>query len=270
MTAINIFSDENIVRIYGTLRSELNNLSVSNIRNTAAAAGFDVTKIPAQSEARYGLGSRAEVMSVIDRLFSEMTSEVKVTTLQILAQKLIIETPRLEESVRNLLGQHGFQFIDNAFVPIGILDAREALYLPPSSASELARAMKRLIEGDESGAITAACGAVDLVTQSIYNHHSLGNPEKVSFAAKVGTILKDLDISNEMETEFQLIGISRKDAISIAENISKATNNAAEALQTLRRSMGDVHGTKPTLRKSAYDAIKWASAICGLLEGKAS
>ncbi len=270
MTETNAFlSDENTTRIYGALRSELNKLSVQNIRNIAAAAGFDVARIPAQSEARSGLGSRAEVMPVIDHLFGEMSPEAGITTLRVLAQKLIAKTPELEESVRNLLGQHGFQFVDNSFVPIGILDAREALYLPSSSASELAKAMKRLIEGDESGAITAACGAVDLATQSIYDHYSLGNPGHVSFAAKVGTILKHLDISNEMKTEFEQIGIDPKDALSIAENIMKATNNAAEALQTLRRSMGDVHGSKPALRKSAYDAIKWASAICGLIEGKA-
>lgn len=62
MTATNIsLSDENSSRIYGALRSELNKLSPQNIRNFAAASGFDVTKIPAQS----GSGNRAEVTQAV-------------------------------------------------------------------------------------------------------------------------------------------------------------------------------------------------------------
>jgi hypothetical protein len=52
--------EDEITRIYGALRSELNNLSIPDIRNTVAAAGIDVTRIPSKSEARGGLGSRAE------------------------------------------------------------------------------------------------------------------------------------------------------------------------------------------------------------------
>jgi hypothetical protein len=54
------------------------------------------------------------------------------------------------ERVKALLAQHGFEYVDGAFVPTAILDQREARYLPPSSASELAKAMKRLVDGDET------------------------------------------------------------------------------------------------------------------------
>jgi hypothetical protein len=70
------------------LRSELNFLPVQRIRNTVAAAGFDITRIPAKAETRSGLGSRAEVMLVVDQLFREMTPEAKSRTLIILAEKL--------------------------------------------------------------------------------------------------------------------------------------------------------------------------------------
>jgi hypothetical protein len=52
------------------------------------------------------------------------------------------------------------------------------------------------------------------------------------------------------------------DVSSVVTEMRKATNHAAQMLQALRRSMGDVHGSKPALRRTAYDAIKWASAIC--------
>ena len=71
-----------------------------------------------------------------------------------------------------------------------------------------------------------------------------------------------------MKEKYIELGMSEADAISITDNIKSATNNAAQALQVLRRTMGDVHGSRPALRQTAYDAIKWASAICGLFEGR--
>jgi len=67
-----------------------------------------------------------------------------------------------------------------------------------------------------------------------------------------------------MEEEFSEIGMNDEDSSKIVKEMKDATNHAAQALQLLRRIMGDTHGTKPALRRTAYDSIKWASAICGL------
>jgi ribosomal protein L12E/L44/L45/RPP1/RPP2 len=261
-------SPEEITRLYGALRSELNKLSVQDIRNTVAAAGIDVSQITAKAEARSGLGSRAEVMPAVDRLFGELSPEAKLTALQILAERLVSKNPDLAASVQAILGRHGYQFISESFVPVGLLDSRESGFLPQTAASELARATARLMDGDESGAITAACGAVDLVTQAIYRKHDIGDSGPVSFQAKVNTVLKTLNVFEEMHAEFVALGMSSKDADELVEHFRSATNHAAQLLQVLRRTMGDVHGSRPALRRTAYDAIKWGSAICALLEGR--
>jgi len=261
-------SQEEISRLYGALRSELNKLSVQEIRNTVAAAGLDVSQITAKAEARSGLGSKAEVMPSVDRLFGELGASDKKTALCILAERLVARNAALETSVQEILGKHGFQFLQGSFVPVGTLDAREGKFLPRSAVSELARATSRLVAGDDSGAITAACGAVDLTTQEIYQSHNLGDPAQASFQTKVNTALKSLSVFDQMESEFADIGMSPSDAKELVEQLRSATNHSAQALQILRRTMGDVHGSKPALRSTAYDAIKWSSAICGLLEGK--
>ena len=261
-------SPEEITRLYGALRSELNKLSVQDIRNTIAAAGVDVTQITARAETRSGLGSRAEVMPAVDRLFGELSLEAKHTALRVLAERLVSKNPDLAASVQEILGRHGYQFISDSFVPVGLLDSREGRFLPQTAASELARSTARLMDGDESGAITAACGAVDLVTQAVYSAHNLGDSGKVSFQAKVNTVLKTLKVFEQMHAEFVDIGMSTSDANELVEHFRSSTNYAAQALQVLRRTMGDVHGSRPALRRTAYDAIKWASAICGLLEGR--
>jgi hypothetical protein len=262
------FTDDELRRLYAALRSELNNLSVQNIRNTVAAAGFDVTRITARSEARSGSGSRAEVMPAVDSLFGEMAQPVKLNALRILAEKLVKQSPELTRDVQGILGKHGFQFLDGTFVPVDLLDSREARYLPTSSAAELARATNRLVSGDLSGAITAACGAVDLATQGIYETLNLGDPGAVSFSAKVNTALDRLKVFDEIKREYLTLGISEADASDIVENTRRATNHMAQALQTLRKRMGDVHGSRPAVLATAYNAVKWASAICAFFEGK--
>ena len=77
--------------------------------------------------------------------------------------------------------------------------------MPLSSAAELSRATARLVDGDYSGAITAACGAVDLATQSVYEKYKIGGPGKSSFSTKVNTSLKHLHIWEEVEQEFQAL-----------------------------------------------------------------
>ena len=257
---------DEMTRLYGALRSELNKLSVQNIRNTVAAAGFDVSKIPSRSEMRTGLGSRAEVMPAIDRLFAELDDKAKETALCIIAERLIGANQELAESVQEILGKHGYQFIGGSFVPVDTLDQREFSFLPTNSATELARATSRLVNGDYSGAITSACGAVDILMQDIYRNLGLGDPGRVSFQAKVNTAADRLQIFQKMKKQFSELGLSEGDSSNLVVQIEKATNHAAHALQILRRAMGDTHGSRPALRQTAYDAIKWASAICSLFE----
>jgi len=257
---------DEIKRLYGALRSELNKLSVQDIRNTVAAAGVDVTKIPSKSEARSGLGSRAEVMPAIDELFGELCKDAQETALCIIAERLIGENPQLAESVQTILGKHGYQFIDGSFVPTGILDERESKFLPASSVAEIAKATSRLIDGDYSGAVTSACGAVDIVMQQIYKEHTLGEPGRASFQAKVNTAAKELGVFEAMDREFREAGMSEKDVLELVKEMKSATNHTAQALQVLRRAMGDTHGSKPAFRHTAYDTIKWASAICSLFD----
>lgn len=257
-----------ITRLYGALRSELNKLSVQDIRNTVAAAGIDVTRLTAKAEARSGLGSRAEVMPSVDKLFGEMSLSAQKVTLKILAERLTGKNAEMDRSVQEILGRHGYQYIAGSFVQVELLDTREARFLPTSASGELARATARLVNGDYSGAITSACGAVDLVTQQIYGKYELGDAGKVAFQAKVNTAFKQLHIFEDMEQEFKDSGMKQPDVSSVVSDLRAATNHAAQALQVLRRAMGDTHGSKTALRNTAYDAIKWSSAICGLLEGK--
>jgi hypothetical protein len=237
------------------LLAELRSLRLTDARMAVASAGITGVNAPAQYWDPFLTG--------VERAFFRLDHESRLTALRILADKFAGS-----EQVRDLFARHGYQYVGGTFIPVGLLDEREARFLPPSSAFELAKAMKRLVDGDETGAITAACGAVDTLMQQLYVKFGFGDPAHVAFAAKVNTVAQRLRVFEEIHDELVALGMDAAHAHSIVDNLRKTINHAAQMLQTLRSSVGDVHGSKPASRRVAYDAIKWASAICGLFEGR--
>lgn len=267
-------TEDEVTVLGNALLAKVFELSIPNIRRVVATAGIDAGLIPATSEARGGQGSRAEVVPAVQRLFSALPHHRKERALPILAEQIVMShhgTQRGEvvAHLDHLLAQHGFRYDGGRFFPVNTFDEREREFLPPASYDEISDGFGRLADGDESGAITKVCGAVDTLTQALYANHSDWGPVPNSFQTKVNTCLKNLDVFETMQQEFLELGITEGDATTIVEEIRQATNHAAQALQVIRRTMGDVHGGKRALRKTAYDSIKWASAICGLLEEEA-
>lgn len=92
--------------MWGVLRAQLATLSIQNIRTTAGSAGFDVSKIPATSEARTGLGSRAEVLPALDGLVNRLSVETKAQILKMLARRLL-ENPATADGTLARLTEQG-------------------------------------------------------------------------------------------------------------------------------------------------------------------
>ena len=248
-------TEQEVVIIGNTVISELTEqLSIPRIRQAVGRAGFDAARVPSEDR-------RSSVVPAIQKLFGEMSLDQKIRVLPILAGHLNTE------SANKVLNPHGYQFVDGHFVPLAALDARESRFMPPSSAEQISTAFDRLNIGDEDGAIAAACGAVDTATIEAYKVYGLGHPPG-SFQAKVNTVMSALKVYEEMETNLVLLGVVPETAKEIVTELHSTTKHAANALQVIRRTLGDVHGKKPAYTHLTYDAIKWASAICGLLEGK--
>ena len=147
-------SKEDVGRLFGVLFAELRTLSLTTARTAVAEAGITGINAPQQYWDPFLTG--------VERAFCRLEPEARLTAIVILANRFSDS-----EDVRKLFELHGYEYVDGTFVPVALLDQREARYLPPSSASELAKAMKRLVDGDETGAITAACGAVDTLMREL-------------------------------------------------------------------------------------------------------
>jgi hypothetical protein len=244
------------------LLGKLMELRLQERYRIAARAGMDVSGV-SESDAQRNV----PVNNAIARAFSSLDMESRRRALPILADAIATSNQHHQQDLNRLLHQHGYEYINGSFVPVGLIDEREAPFLPPTALTDLAKAISRLADNDQSGAITAACGAVDATTTALYEKHGLGEAS-APFQAKVNTALNRLGVFEKLKQDLIEIGIKPSDAKKIADETGEATKHAVEALQVIRRTNGDVHGTKPTYTRVVYNTIKWSSAVCGLLEGE--
>jgi hypothetical protein len=150
--------------------------------------------------------------------------------------------------------------------PLSGADREDLSLLAPSAASEISKAFARLRIGDESGAISSACGAVDLTTNEIYHRHGEPDHKDQSFALRVREATRLNATFESLERELEALSMDPADMKFIRHNLTEAVGASAEALGRLRTKMGDVHGSKPALQRMVRTCIKLASVITGLLE----
>ena len=106
------------------------------------------------------------------------------------------------------------------------------------------------------------------MTGRIYRDKNLGSPDSAAFQEKVARCLDATGILTTIETDLISLGWEAGKANQFTQNLRGSLNQAAYVMQTLRSNMGDVHGTKPTLKSLVFDSLQWAKLIIGLLQGK--
>lgn len=254
-----MITEADAIRIGNAILSEVQELSIPKIHRAVAAAGMNTGLLPEKPD-------RSLLMPKVYQLFSKLPYEDKVRAIPILAEQVFSNaaSPAHSQELVRLLEQHGFIYVNGAVVPIGFVDEREAQHLPQMAALELSGAMDRLTRNDLTGAITNACGAVDSTTSMLMQKHQLGTA--IAFSAKVNTVIGGLKTFNKIYQELLSLGVPQQDAQSITNNLYEVTKRATDALGTMRRTMGDVHGQKKTTVQMVYSSVKLAAAICGLLE----
>jgi len=258
--------DESLLKpLFGAIVARLENpdgefVSAKQLYNAGVGAGLDMKDADPER--------RAPTLKAMYQSFEKLSPADQYRSISSLAKRLIDSGPTNLEATINILYERGCAWDGNKIVAAGVLDERERRFLPLTSAEDIGKSFDRLSRGDESGAISAACGAVDLATGAAYEKFKLGDPGKVSFSAKINTALEASKVFQDMKAEFRTIGMNEEDAQRVMESFQQIVNHTGQSLQILRKRMGDVHGSRPALRGTAYDCIKLASAICALFEGK--
>ena len=192
-------TEQQIYKLGTVLMGKLFDLSIQQKTIIAAKSGLDIAGVP-------NIASNPPVNNALFRAYGQLTHEEKQIALPIIATEIGRNRPDQKQEMDDLLKQHGYAFLDGVFVPAGLMDDREKPFIPASAADLLSTAIERLANGDENGAITAACGAVDTATVAVYQKYGLGAVPD-SFQAKVNTVLSKLHIYDEMFDELKQLGL---------------------------------------------------------------
>lgn len=255
---------------WNPLRSALQNyFSFYEIKEIVGLAGLDLT-LPtiANLEQKAGGGaSKGQLMTGIDGTLRGLDDERKQSFIAIVAEEVIPKLrPEIREKLEGHLSRLGLGIAGNTVAPLKIFDVSELAELPVESRDDMIKAVQRLRDGDLSGALSAACGAVDAKTSAVYETLDLGDPGKVSFQERCKQALKAKGVFEKLEQELRSLGWEDSDIRRFKNNFEGSLNQAAYIMQTLRSRMGDVHGTKPVLKPLVFDSLKWAELIVRALQ----
>src|SRR6266851_6524682 len=161
-----MLDEPNVTALFGAVLAQLQNphrdefISAKDIYTAGLAAGLDMSAADA--------GRRAPTMEAMNKSFALQSLPDKHRALTSIVKSLMTSGKENARNGANVLNNFGVAWDGNNIVKAGVLDERERAFLPPTSADDLAKAVDRLTSGDESGAISAACGAVDLATGAAY------------------------------------------------------------------------------------------------------
>ncbi|MFH1672757.1 MAG: hypothetical protein ABIF87_04960 [Pseudomonadota bacterium] len=199
--------------------------------------------------------------------YSKLSAEQQQRFILNVARELTVLNRSYEERINETLRSIGWALVGDKIIQIDALHPSDVLNLPQATIEDLAKAAERL-PNDPSGAISAACGAIDSVCEKIYKDRNLGDSGKASFQEKIKKSIAAVKALENLHTEILAIGWEKKEADIFCHNLNGAISHAAHVMQSLRSNMGDVHGSKPYLAILAFDSIKWAMIISSLLREK--
>lgn len=257
-----------IVQAWGAIRGTLAAFKFSEIKTMLGLAGLDLTLVSHLEQAQEGGASKGELLTSIDMAFGQMGEEERKQFTTILSEEILSRKPESGLQLENDLSRLGWTLIQGRLIPIQLFDQDDVKNISETALIGMVKAAQRFRDGDLSGAISAACGAVDTVTSRVYVEKNIGNPEEASFQERCKKCFVAMEVEANLQKELQEIGWNMSDVAMFKNNLAGALNQGAYIMQSLRSKMGDVHGTKPVLKALVFDSIKWALLLIRTIESR--
>ena len=251
---------------WGPIRSTLtNNFSFGDIKQIVGYGDLDMSQLAHLEQKPQNGASKSQLLSEIDKQVGAMGDKRRRAFVSICCEEMMRRRSDVIEELDRVLSRVGWNFSGTTLVPIDVFDVAELADIPEAARADIQKASSRLRDGDLSGALSAACGALDSVTSEIYDRYGLGDTGKASFQERVKKSIDALNVKEGLIRELTEIGWSESDYKLLSSNIEGSLNQAAFVMQKLRSDMGDVHGTKPVINALVYDSIKWSSLLLRVL-----
>jgi len=248
-----------ITAAWGTVRANFLQLSFADIKTVVGLAGLDMIPLAPLQQRQTNGATKEQLMSAVEGLLGRMEDGEQRRFVVRVAEELLMRRPQLTDQMADQLARHGWGLVDNHLIPLQLFDPNELAILPEGPRTDLVKAAQRFRDGDLGGAISAACGAVDMAVSDVYSAYGLQqDARRPSFQEgcnrAIATVFR-------LEPALLELGWDDKEATMLAKNFKDSLNNGAFVMQTLRSKMGDVHGTKPIMKPLVFDVLKWAELM---------
>ena len=206
-------------------------------------------------------------MTALDREIAGLEPVTKRTVMRRIADAIVDQSPGATEQLETCLRPLGWSFVEGRLLPVEVLDLHDLAVLPEASHQDMAKAAARFAEGDLSGALSAACGAVDSAVQAVLDEYGLSDSQtRRSFQERYKQALRAKKTLENVEAELRTLGWEEREARRVAKNMEGSLNQGAFVMQSLRSRMSDVHGTQDVIPTVVFDSIKWAALLVATLK----
>lgn len=244
-----------------------NHFSFYDIKEIVGLAGFDNSQISHLVQRSGSTVSKGQLITAIDQGIKQFNDTDKKHFVGIVVEEMLERDKNIKDQLEKYLSRLGWQVIDKSVIPIEILDSKDLEKLDDVCREDLIKSATRFRDGDLSGALSAACAAVDKITTKIYQAQGLGDPGSASFQERCKVALNATGIFAAVNADLKDIEWNDSGIVLFSKNFEGSLNQAAYVMQTLRSNMSDVHGTKPVLKPLVFDSLKWAQILIRLLSG---
>jgi len=154
------------------------NFSFNHIKEIVGLAGTDITGLAHLVQRAGGGATKGQLMDALDAEVGPLDDKEKERVLVNVAKIMIERRPEVSRHLARHLEPLGWNFEEGRLFPVEVLDVSELIDVPEVARTDLVKAASRYQDGDLSGALAAACAAVDSATNMVYSRYSLGDPPK--------------------------------------------------------------------------------------------
>lgn len=201
-----------------------NRFSFYDIKEIVGLSGFDPSQISHLVQRSGSNVSKGQLITVIEQGLSQFDDEEKRHFLNIVIEEMLERHDDIEQQLERYLSRLGWQVIGGAVIPIEILDRNDLEELDEVSKIDLIKSVIRFRDGDLSGALSAACGAVDSITNKIYQTNNLGNAGAASFQERCKVALNSVGVFSAISNELKDIAWKESGVIPFNKNFEGALN----------------------------------------------
>jgi hypothetical protein len=198
-----------VLPAWPAVRACLQELNFYDIKEVTGLGGLDVTALVHLDQKQQGGASKGQLMTAVDGQYSGMSHSVRGRFLTIVIEELLRRKPQSQERLSEYLDRLGWSFVDQTLVPIQVLSPQTLDDTPDECRKDLLKAAQRLRDGDLTGAISAACGAVDSATALVYSQEGLGDPTKASFQEGCKRAAQAKGLLTSLDQQLQELGCMR-------------------------------------------------------------